>query len=401
MATTWFRELRLSGGTGNAGQETSIKAYAIWMIRVLGFSLLSQSVNSGSWVSVEGQGSSGKLNISGSDFILEDTTGTPFSGVVTGDLVCVKDPVNPRNSGVYEATAISGTQLSIDFRSAPTEYPTQNLAGNIQWAYWSPTYQLPTGAGNYVRLKSPAGYGIELYNHTHESWAGRIFTVINASMLPDSWGKRIGLDGGTRGGVFGIGYAYTNQFYWYAAADTEGKWIMFFSFQASTGTNHSGGGILQINHTEDTPVRSIADGYVVSGGDIYASTANTFVRGSEGGTRAWGNFGSLFWWSDKTSTYYRTYMMDYGWDSKSTGTFWTGRENNCRSGQIELLPCFMLKDKDNTYGEYEIAGYFSGFHIGRVNMVTRSTLDYNGGVRNKFHIYDGVVIDWPGVSPQF
>lgn len=392
MATHWLREITTTATGTGTGFPFSAKCLALFLQNVLGYTNFTETVSGGSFISTEKSGANGSINLSGTDFIFEDTTAAAFAGVDTGKWIVIQDLTNPRNSGIYKATFSTASRVTIDFRSAAAEYPTQNTFANLSWWMLADNYQVPGTTGDFFRLRTPHanGWEIQVSFYDPSSYPGLIVAIAADA----NWGgSKILTDVYT-------GADNTAVIWNYCAADTEGEFINFF-FHNSTTNEYGGFVAANLDLTEPDRVSSeqvVLMGCRSSGTNIYTNT--TYTRDYSDYMLGRGDV-----WSEKEQHAAQCYMMEASYDAESDGfSGWTSRTVNVRnSNQWDFLggvpvvvdPIYILYNQN----EFEIAGRVKGVLLTSGAAAVR-TAHNDTGTRDKFHILDGLAIEWPGVTQQ-
>jgi len=347
-----------------------------------------------SYTTTEKGGSNGSINISGADFIFEDTTAAAFVGGDTGKWIVIRDLANPRNSGIYKATFSTANRVTIDFRSGGAEYPTQNLGANLSWWMLADNYDLPTRNGDFFRLRTPHANGWEI-----EVTYNAAVSVFHKGLI-----VRVAADANWGGSKI-LSSAYDgvndNDVVWnYCAGDDAGEFINFFRHD-NTGNNH--GGFVAANLDLTEPDRVATEQVVLMGCRGTSSghwSTNNYVRD-------WSNdrLGGGDIWSEKEQSPRKLYMEEASYDAESNGfSGWTSRTVNVRnSNQWDFLEGVPVVVDPNFSGypqnEFEIAGRVKGVVLTSGAAAVRTALD-DEGTKDKFHIQDGLAIEWPGVTQQ-
>lgn len=340
----------------------------------------------------EKSGSNGSINITGSDKRFQDTTAASFVAGDDGKWILIQDSTNSENSGWYKVTFVDASNVDLDFRSGAAEYPTQNLGANLSWWLMSDSYEVPLRPRCYWRLQTPhaTGWEIEvLYDNpsTYQkleirlapgaAWGGsQILTTVHTG-LPDG-----------------------SAAWFYCAADDTGDFINFV-FHNSTSNYY--GGFVAGNLTEYEPDRAAVELVALMGNSNSSTTAwgnsTTYERGLIDGTNL--TEGSI--WENRLAKVQTCYMLEPSYYNSDLGlTKWTSGQINQRTGNWDFLegqPIIIDPDNIQPIGEYEIAGNLAGMFL-MPNQATVRTAYDDVGTRDRFHINDGVAIEWPGYTAQ-
>ena len=380
--TDWvsLNQVRYVNAAGSA--ETSVFS---WVITDLS-----------NWVTTEKGGSNGSINISGTDFIFEDTTAAAFVGGDTGKWVVIADPTNPRNSGIYKATFSTANRVTIDFRSGGAEYPTQNLGANLVWSMLSDSYLVPTRNGDYFRLRTPHANGWEIEVKIDDPKTGALSydkgVVVRVATDANWSGSKILSEVYT-------GVDNTDVVWSYCAGDDAGEFINFFFHNS---TNNEYGGFVAANLDLTELDRLPAEQAVLMGNrdGVTAWTANTYTRDHSDTKLARGDL-----WSDKEQHPAKCYMIEASYADESLGfSGWISRTVNVRNSNqwdfidgvpVVIDPNFELYSQN----EFEMAGKVKGVVLTSGAATVRTALN-DAGTLDKFHIQDGLAIEWPNVTQQ-
>jgi hypothetical protein len=345
----------------------------------------------------EKTGTNGSINISGSDKNFRDTTASSFVVGDDGKWLLLVDATNPRNSGIYKATYVSASTMTLDFRSGAAEYPTQNLGDNLSWWLLSDSYQVPTRRDAWFRLQTP---------HV-DGWEIEVSLVGDASFR-DGLKVRLATDG-SWGGSKIVGPVYagvdsTDAPWFYCAANTEGEFVNLF-FHNPTGDQY--GGFIAANLDLFDADRVAAESVALMGNSdsnsAYWSNQNTYEKTPSATNVSQGTI-----WSDRPPDTVQTCrMMEMSWRNSNEGfTQWASAEDNARISATQFLegqPVIVDPNNAEPIGEYELVGSLKGVwgvHYGTGGERTAHT-DPNGtGTLNRFHIRNGLGIEWPGVTEQ-
>jgi hypothetical protein len=218
-------------GTTLAGTLWFAKAIALWLYRVMDFTLQADVCSaSKSFTSTERSGTGGVF--SGTNFEFSG----PSSSFLASDkdkYLIVKDNANPRNGGVYRIRKyISDTVIEIDYRAGTLEFPLASTG--MSWWICGANYQLPQYYGDYVRLQSrhSTGWAIELkwdiYNPTGYSWEMNLLLFRVATN--GNWaGPIIGnFTAGVAGGLGALPVQYTTGWKTPKSGSSAGAWRALF-----------------------------------------------------------------------------------------------------------------------------------------------------------------------------
>jgi len=420
------------------------------------------SISDASYFSTEKNGSNGEINLTGSDFNFKDATASlfvvgdegkwlllcdnatssgtgdsvsaPVAGEQTltdaaglfvasddGRLIAISGMTNPRNNGVFLVTYISATQVkyvnptggaetadfswsissrisgiykistyvdattvTIDLRSGATEYPTQRVSpdDDIVWHVLAEDYQLPNRDTQWFRLTTPHAYGwaVEIQRNTGSTYVGAT--------------ARVAVDGSFAGSKI-IGPVYfgansTDEVWFYASISPE---KIIFPFHNVTDSNWGG---FIVSHLEALESSEKANESKIA----LMGDANSDYN-------QWGNNWTFGWSIDDVNG---GYTWNYGQSMRcsacdlsyrnSTESLrrQSGRGMNKRTGKYDLVRALFIQDRNNDSGYYERLGALLGFYVSPA-IAEKTAID-NVWTKNKFHITSGLVMDWPGYTPQ-
>jgi len=129
MASKWLRGIMIDSGNATYWTNYWKKAYALWLNKIMEFSVVEDSCGGGnSWFSTEKNGSNGSF--SGSSFTFTENTTAPFALSDVDKFIVINDNTNYINAGIYRVVQyISTTQVVIDYQAGFDEYPLASKIG--------------------------------------------------------------------------------------------------------------------------------------------------------------------------------------------------------------------------------------------------------------------------------
>jgi hypothetical protein len=137
-----LREIYTTTSGNSTGIPFAASCLAWYFKELLGYS--SYSEHPDSFLDYIKTGTAGEFNLTGTDKSFRDTVAASFVAGDVGKFVVVKS-ANDRNSGIYKISAyVSASTVTLDFRSAATEYPTAETG--ITWWVIDPVHTAATGS---------------------------------------------------------------------------------------------------------------------------------------------------------------------------------------------------------------------------------------------------------------
>lgn len=371
-------------------------------------SLWSDTVSDGGFVITQ---PSGGLD----GWVMTDSTASVFvQGTDEGKWCVVVDPTNPVNNGVYRVLRVlSADAVELDFQANKDNGEAFVATGStLSWYMFKNDYDMPSTAGNYFQLESPAGWAVRFYQNNYY------------------WDIRVAVDGSWSNGRE-IG---NSRFDWYASlsngrgqvnleVDSSGKYINLWC--TSPQSNYQPEGLVnQCATFIDTidPIEPETEAWecVVIFGSVgtnpngsaqlrrFASATNGIALG-----RAW---------DERNFVQYEVSMVDQSYSNSAEGhrepiyQAWLTEPNrrlaprSYELGKTELWEgAWVLKDRYNTSwdGKYEWLGRMTGHLTSRsmerwTNRDNYANYPYvpdiqcsMSGVKDKLHISAGFVVNWP------
>jgi len=401
VSNVWTRECRLEAqAAGEASWQgpsgTGAKLLSLFLEHCLGYTYVSETVAGGnSFRSTEKNGVNGAF--SGTDKNFADAIAAAFVPGDVGKKIVVASTTG-WNGGVYRIAAyVDANTVLLDTRSGPAEFPAAQ--SGLTWFLVGDTYQRPANHDDFIRYQSPAGWQIELrlnYSLYYRVFAIRVspngvWTGDNAKVIgPVYYGH---------GGSNNYEQTATN-WYLYFMGNTEGTFLHVWLEHATLGGNLlcSVGTLVPIDvgHSSDELVSLV--GFIPNLGAY-----NDYSKGSAWATRTYGGYSGIghgYAWVDIWYKQIDLYAMENAWGGNSTGFTSRSGEINQRTGKDDLIVgTLYLIDPDNTNGRYEYLGYKNDHNSIRNNITRRAALDVDG-TRDQYHINNGIVVAWPGVTPQ-
>lgn len=346
-------------------------------------------------------------------WVLEDTTASAFVQADVGKWAVVVDPTNPVNNGVYRIVRyISADAVELDFQANKDNGEAFVATGStLSWYVFKHDYDMPTTAGNYFQLESPAGWAVRIAQYAYYWYV----TVA----VDGSWsnGRTIGTNKFTFNAEAANGRGQVN-----VEADQAGTFLNMWS----TGliSNYQPEGVVNQNAIFiDTvvPVEPDAEQWE---NVVLVGCPNTSVNGAQQLRRSstTNTVGVGRAWDERNFTQYLVYMVDQSYSSNGEGhrepiyQTWLTEPNrrlaprSYEIGKTELWEgTWLLKDPYNGAwdGKYEWLGYMSGHLNSRVMERYTNRDNYNtfpfvpdiqcnmAGVKDKLHISGGFVVNWP------
>jgi hypothetical protein len=357
------------------------------------------AVTNKSFFSTEKDGSNGSINLSGSDYILEDTTAASFVSGDASKYALVVDPTRPENSSIFKiASYTSASQVVINYVSGAGEYPTSYTGADLVWHIFAEDYQVPDQQSEYFRVETPHSYG----------WALEVSRNVYTTRI--GMKARLAYDGNWAGTKVGS-YVYcgcndSNSLWGYASMSSE---HINFAFHNST-QNYYGGFLVGNVDQSDTGARA----RVGTDGSLVAIMG---CKSSDSGN--WGNTITYerlntgidiiggYMWNDKDKAEQDCYALESTYkdvtESLCRSTSGEISDRTSRWDFIEGQP--LVTDYDVTSRQFEIVGYMKGWFLCSQNAPNRNSLDDDDGTsvisQCRFHLYGGNAMSWtPGVTAQ-
>jgi hypothetical protein len=397
----------LTGGWGNlnyAPGVSGVKFLSLFLERVLGYSFLSQSIVSAG-ADFRSFEKSGAGFFSGTDKNFVDPTG-PFSATDLNKNLIVTSTLG-WNGGIYKITGfIDANTITIDTRTGATEFPAAE--SGVAWCLLSDQYQFPAVVdtrveGDMIRFRSPAGWGIEFTTYVYAqypSWysmgirisANCIWSGPNSMVTSSVY---VGFDST-------IGSCATSNWFLYCCGDTNGTKLIFWAecaalnYQGNTGfsvgilspieSGHPALSLVSLTGPTNLP-HNTSTGY-----NVIQFVRDVTIRSA---------LGVLLFYDADRQVVSSMYPMENAYNAYTTGFSKKGGEINHRTGKNDILPgTLYLLDDSNANNRYEFVGFLNNHWSVRNNINRHMALDVNG-VKDMFHINDGIVVDWPGATPQY
>ena len=389
MSNCWMREVRLSSSVPNYGNHCYIKFLALFLEKVVGYTFISETVNTGSYRTYEKNGTGGAF--AGSTFVFTRSGGdSTFAVTDVGKWILIKDATNPVNSGWYKIVGYTDANtISIDFRSLPTEYPV--AASSLSWWLMAEAYSIPSVDLNSITYQTPHAdawqINIQSYNGNGTLWV------------------TVALDGNfSSGKVLGGCYfktSYTGggaNLYMYALANTEGSMLHFFCYAYDTKTGYCG-------LTSVLPITPYDTGHV--------NTEKWGLFGKSGAdnsalSRSSTDFGLGRIWLERKRVQRNAYMLDWSLNGAPNAFVYgnapgqSGTDLNSRLNKNEFfVGTPIVLDPNNASEEFEMYGVVSGHYTLRGGGFVALTPMKRLVDRDVIYLNNGIALDWPSVTPQF
>ena len=383
MASHWMRELRFTQSPINYGLFAYMKFTYLFVRYVLGYSHVADSTGT-SFGTYEKAGSNGVLV--NSSFRFTDSTASAF---VAGDVnkwILIVDSSNPENCGWYQINNyVDADNIDISFRTGATEYPTAATA--LTWYIVGETYDMPSVFDSYFRLRTPHAdaWDIEFRaNDTDDHVEVRVSLdqdwTAAGKVLGPVWGSRI------------ISSAY-NPTYYYLEGDSDGSYLHMICLYVGYQDMSS---IVKITPWETSPAHSDDELWALMG-----HTINSGAIDRKPTTSGWGH---LYIWRDRVGEQREGGVLEWSSNTGTTYGFtqYAAREANARTGKNDVMyGSHGITDSSNIIGEFEYLGLLNSHQSIRNNLSKMQTVDYEGGTKNRIHVADGIMLPWPGYTPQY
>lgn len=388
-----------------------MKAYAMFLEYVCGFTFQTETVATRSYRSYSKSGTQGAFN--GTDWTFSDASnpfdvsdvdgyGGVYSYIVIKDNSSASNAL--RNSGVYKVRRyISAGQIEIDYQAdLSSEFPF--ASSNLSWWIFKSGSE-PNTNGHYITLQSPHATGWAVKITDFEGYAGPGYTP--SFSADGNWGG-IKVQNGPKISISNGNLGTDYIFHMWAADD--GSYI----YAGVRESNSEGGVNDQTTTTNGFAVTEIDP--VESGHS--AEELIAFMAGNYGSANSFVNFdadsegiGQAYIWSDIGQRFVNAYPCDlsYSGDGVSFKNWWL-REVNWRiGGKLQVQDGLMLvMDYQNSQDHYAYYGRYK--HWKFINRLQASdaadTTGYHinipvnyGGTRNYFLLRDGWLLPWPNITP--
>jgi hypothetical protein len=354
-------------------------------------------------------------------WVFEETGSTPFAiGTNEGDIIVIVDPTNPENNGAFVISkVISTSKVQLDFRGNPSAGDSFTAATGLTWFMFGTDYQNPSTNGDYFRLDAPSGWSIQFTRQVASSilrfdvtvatdgdWSGsNILGTSNPALLFFSqsvaWSFNVYFDDvNDTLFIFETGQPISNTYNFYnsgmIAARVDpfedevrdshenvvlfGTYFLSFGFPDYIGRQYTGSKLFGLGRG-----RVIVDGTEVDAVfvDLTYSDAN------------------------------QSFTRDYEWETNvrvaaASNPWEVVGKAEIQEGLIVLI------DPDNSDGLFEFLGTIKGVYLSRgLHEISANVEGPTDGrphwtfftisqdsTNDKLYLYDGVVIDWPGVYSQ-
>ena len=407
MASHWMREVQFTQSPPNGGCPIAMKLMCYFMRYVLGYTNFVEGIGgSGSFATHEKTGAGGSFT--GSSFRFTDSSSSFIAGD-TDKWLLVVDTINPENCGWYRISAfVDADNVDIDFKTGATEYPTS--ASGLSWYVIGETYDVPNTADDYWRLRTPHvdGWEIEIRYDTTS-----LHKLVARVSLNQDWTS----DGKVLGDTFvttTIAVADANNVNWYIEGDDVGDRLHAISLDKIGGTGDARWmcSVARVASWDTSLNHEPEELWVLLG------TASTTGSGTNRIQRLYDVNNPLYW--PNFYIWRNLYGSDYGeqkegslfeWSSGNSTYGFTGfttRETNARSGVEDVMDGshamvdFIRQGTgyDTRLRQFEYIGLVMGHQSVRSNLTSMQTIDYDGGTKNRIHLSGGILLPWPGFTPQ-
>jgi len=351
-----------------------------------GYTFVSQQNSTGDFTTTEKTGVNGSF--SGASFVFTDGTAASFVVGDVGKWLLVVDATNPKNNGWYKITGYTdASDVTIDFRSGAAEFPTAQAG--LTWFVMAEGYQVTSTVNDYVRAQT---------SHA-DSWQVEFKYVSGGANSKIDMRVSVNADWTATGKIlstseFNLQGAGANDTYNYMVAESTGTFFMGFQFTTAAG--NCGAGVAQVSPAFETG-HAVTERWSLFGpASITGNTATQYL------TRHWANWGYNRVWRDYLLANRTAQVMELTHNTNDLG-FCDNSTNevNVRTTKNDVLAgSVIIVDADNTSDAYEIPGMVSGSYMIRDTLATRGTVD-NAGTKDLIHLFDGIAIDWPSLTPQY
>jgi hypothetical protein len=281
--------------------------------------------DSNSYWSFLKSGTNGEFNLTGSDEDFRDSVAGVFAASDVGKWLVIAG--NNRNAGVYKITGYtSSSTVTVDFRSAATEYPTAQTG--LSWWMIDETGSTPIGEGDYFRLKTPHAHGWEVEIAYYAVIEVPAYTAHPRTSMRVA---RNGIWGDNDSSKVWWGVNNSRNGYYYGMFDTAGEMLAYMVHQITTNLYN---GSMVCNITPYETGHSTEELVAVMGSVISTwshSDSGTFNHNIGGGTTNYGYAGHGYIWRGWSNAERDVLMMEATYAGSANGLEkWTSREKNRR-----------------------------------------------------------------------
>ena len=411
MGSRWLREI--PGSAYNYKYWTSTfwkKVIPFFINRVMGYTLQSETVAGGkSFVSYQ---KTGVGDVTGTGFNFTRTSGDVFASTDVESWIFIRDDTNPQNGGAYRITGyVDTSNITIDFASGPTEYPTASSA--VTWWLLSDDYQVPSTNGDVISLQSRHATG----------WAIRL-TISGAALT-----AQVCVDGVWANGKI-LGAAETpallcgsNESNLYSVeGDYDGEWLNLLATQLEYGGNNYASATNMISVGRIDPVETGHDTLELTA--LNGSVTTSWGLGLTRQTQThdlWG-FGRI--WNMAANAQKYIYPIELSIGGRTNTLEYTrfprGAQVNHHNGDRlgVRYGTYFIHDFDNVEGQYQLYGRVKGHWT--IPCGFESVTEHGWNVdwnvlsqrrQKRFFpvtwqtnkdflvLQNGFMIPWPGVGP--
>lgn len=398
MASRWMRELNLVQSVTNQGVFSASKFICYFIRYVLGYTWVGESVTgSGNYNTHEKSGTDGEMV--STSFRFKDIASSSFEASDVDKWILIIDTTNPLNCGWYRITNyVDADNIDIDFKSGGAEYPV--AATLLSWYIIGETYDVPTDRYDYWRLRTPHadGWEVEVSIDYHGTFDDSISLKMRVSLDQDwtSSGKIIG-PVWAGAGAFLRSSTNSEEGYWYVEGESDGTYLNILCYDINASHNALAS-ICHVTPWETVPAHSTAEKWALLGPD--APSTSIIVRWPASFNKSWG---TVHQWRDAQWKQIIGYLLDWGrYRGQESFTHLATRTINVRRNANDVLTgSHAVLDPDNEEHAYELIGRLAGHDSIRDNMGKMQTIDHAGGTKNRVHVGAGILLPWPGVTPQF
>lgn len=403
MANHWLREIQLTAAA-RGGISFYSKMLCWWMYHVLGYTNFAESLGgAGSYDPTDYTGvtyatSVGSINVSGTDGYFRDDTNSPFTAGDVGKWILLVDPTNGENSGWYEVDGyVDADRVSIDYKSAPGEYPIQNTNDDMSYYMMAVDNNMPDTLNDEWQLRTPHADAWEIKFILQANYYLRCLVALDTFAV----GNKILQMSTPAYKHFGQNsQSVSSELYYYAYGTDDGRKLCIHMFTTDSGGN-SGLMMAKVLPFETVPAHTDDELWVLFGQETVGDDSH------EGFQRWYGASGNSYLngyvWREADSSVNFCHALEWSHSTYDLGFTWVGGigEPNARTGKNDLKPgmTFVI-DPFNDAHKYEIMGEYAPCEMARRNFNKMTTIN-DGGTKDKLQIYDGFVIPWPGITPQF
>jgi hypothetical protein len=317
----------------------------------------------------------------------------------------VVDNTHPQNSGWYRIDSyVDVNNVDIDFKTDVTEFPT--VATGLTWYLMAEDYAVPVANGDWWKLRTPHAHGWEIEALLNVTTGGPVKLSVRVSLNQD-WTTAGKILGSVMGGPYAQYNDLPTNFTWYVEGNDDGSYVNIFCHNVYGSGVRNMCSVVPITPWELIPTHSDDEKWALMGPNVatYGSVADNITRQYATTHSYWSSF---YLWRDVSTQGNPGSQVDGSlleW-SRSGGnqgfTYEVTREINARRGGNDvMIGSHGIVDWDNIHEEYEMVGRLGGHESIRANLNKMQTINHAGGTKNRVHIGGGILLPWPGYTPQF